>query len=118
MFFTESLICQFVSWLFVATDCTWQQWVPPAAGCLVAFICRINSLGRLVSFAGGASAYLLVTIVSAWMIPLRTSEAQLGWFLFASLFLMPPALVVSLLGLVCGDLFRISRKQAGDTRAD
>lgn len=112
MFVVESLVCQLVSWPFATTACSWQQWIPALAGLLAALAFRARGIGRLTTFIGGAAAFYLPAIVLALISPPAINSDQSGWLLWGCLFLFPIASVISLSGLLCGDLFRIARKRA------
>ena len=117
MFIVESLVCQLVSWPFAITGCTWQQWIPAFAGLFTALAFRTKGIGRLMTFIGGVTAFYLFAIALAVIYPPLTNSEQSGWFLLGCLFLFPVASVVSLSGLLCGDLFRIFRKRARENNA-
>jgi len=109
---TEGLICQLVSWPFAITSCSWQQWMPAVAGLFTALGLRVKGIGRLVTFVVGLAVFYLFTIPPVIMMPSPGSSNPSGWFLFGCLFLFPIASIISLSGLLGGDLFRIFRKRA------
>jgi len=116
IFAAESLVCQLISWPFVTTDCSWQQWTPTLVAYFAAFAFRAKGTGRLATFVGATAAFYLITILAAVFAPLPSNEELFGWLLFACLFLIPVAFVVSLWGLICGDLYRLLRKRLGANR--
>lgn len=111
MFVTESIFCQWLSLPFLTAGCTWQQMVPAPIGYLAAFALRARGVGRLFSFVGGVAVFYLITALSAMSTTLQARDGQFSWFLYAGLFLVPTALVLSLFGLLCGDFFRFCKKQ-------
>jgi len=117
MFIVDSLVCQLVAWPFAVSGCSWQQWAPLLAGFFAALACRLTGIGRLITFLGGIGAFYLVAIALAVISPPVTPSDQGGWFLMGCLFLFPVGSVVSLSGLLCGDLFRIFRKRARENSA-
>lgn len=117
MFIVESLVCQLVAWPFAVSSCSWQQGAPLVAGFLAALAFRITGIGRLITFLGGISGFYLIAIAQAVISPPVTPSDQGGWFLMGCLFLFPVASVVSLSGLLCGDLFRIFRKRVRENNA-
>ncbi|MFT3850398.1 MAG: hypothetical protein QM739_17495 [Propionivibrio sp.] len=117
MFVVESLVCQLVSWPFAINGCAWQQWIPALAGFLSALAIRIAGIGRLITFLAGVGAFYLPAIALALASPPLTDSEQTSWLLMGCLFLFPVVSVVSLSGLLCGDLFRIFRKRARENSA-
>lgn len=117
MYIVESLVCQLVAWPFAINGCSWQQWIPAFAGLMTALLVRIGSIGRLATFVGGIGAFYLLAIALALISPPQTDGEQSSWFLMGCLFLFPIASVISLCGLLCGDLFRIFRKRARENGA-
>lgn len=111
-FAAENLVCQLVAWPFVTSSCTWAQWTPALAGYLAAFAFRAKGTNRLATFVGGAATFYFFAIALALTTPLQTSEEQLGWVFYAGLFLVPVAAVLSLSGLICGDLYRYCRARS------
>lgn len=117
MFIVDSLVCQLVEWPFAVTGCSWQQWAPLLAGFFASLACRLTGIGRLITFLGGIGAFYLVAIALAVISPPVTPSDQGSWFLIGCLFLFPVGSVVSLTGLLCGDVFRIFRKRARENSA-
>ncbi len=111
MFIVDSLVCQLVSWPFAIHGCSWQQWMPVVTGYVTALAFRVMGVGRLVTFLGGTGAFYLLAISLALISPPQT-DGEESWFLVGCLFLFPIASVISLAGLLCGDVFRIFRKRA------
>jgi NADH:ubiquinone oxidoreductase subunit 6 (subunit J) len=116
MSITEGLVCQLVSWPFAITACSWQQWMPALAGLFTALGFRVKGIGRLVTFVVGVFVFYLFAIAQVVTAP-PTHGEQPDWFLLGCLFLFPIASIVSLSGLLGGDLFRIFRKRARENNA-
>ena len=88
-------------------------------GGVMAVISTVDSIIRLflALFLGGIIGFYLIAITQAVIYPPVTPSDQGGWFLMGCLFLFPVASVVSLSGLLCGDLFRIFRKRVRENSA-
>lgn len=117
VFIAESLVCQLVSWPFSIAACTWQQWIPALAGLCAALGLRVSGVGRLVTFVASVAAFYLFAIAQLLISESATRNEQSGGFLLGCLFLFPIASVISLSGLLGGDLFRIFRKRARENGA-
>ena len=117
LFFADGLVCQLVSWPFSFTGCSWQQWVPALSGLFTALGLRAKGVGRLVTFVLGVSTFYLFTVAQLAMASAPTQNEQSGGFLLGCLLLFPITSVISLSGLLGGDLFRIFRKRARENGA-
>lgn len=111
LLFLETFACQFVAWPFGATACTWLQFVPALAGFIAALALRLRGIGRLIPFLGGTITFYALAIAAALHTASRFNSDQQNWFLLGCLFLFPTASVVSLCGVLVGDLYRIHRKR-------
>lgn len=109
---TEGLVCQLVAWPYTAADCTWQQWIPSFACLLATFGLRAFGIARLATFVTGLVAFYAATLPPVVMTPASGGGNPSGGFIFGCLFLFPVASVISLSGLLGGDMFRIFRKNA------
>lgn len=109
---TEGLVCELVAWPYAAGDCAWQQWVPAFASLLATFGLRAFGIGRLSTFLSGLAVFYAATIPPVMLSPEGGTGEPAGGFVFGCLFLFPVASVISLAGLLGGDLFRIVRKNA------
>ena len=116
MFIVESLVCQLVAWPFAISGCSWQQGTPLLAGLLASLALRTTGIARLITFVGGLGAFYLLAIALALISPPLT-DSEGGWFLMGCLLLFPVASIVSLSGLLCGDVVRIFRKRARENNA-
>jgi hypothetical protein len=117
LFIADGLVCQLVSWPFSFTACSWQQWVPALASLCTAFGLRSKGVGRLVTFILGDVAFYLFAIAQVVTAPSPTQDEQSGGFLLGCLLLFPIASIISMSGLLTGDLFRIFRKRARENNA-
>ena len=109
---TEGLVCELVAWPYIAGDCVWQQWVPALAGLLATFGLRAFGIGRLATFLTGLAVFYAATISPVILSPESGTGGPADGFLFGCLFLFPVASVISLAGLLGGDLLRVVRKNA------
>ena len=117
MFISEGFFCQLVSWPFAVAACSWQQWIPALAGLSAALGLRFASIGRLITFVVGATAFYLLTIAQSTVWSPPADANQSSSFVLGCLFLFPIASVISMCGLLGGDLFRVFRKRARENKA-
>lgn len=115
MFQSGSFACSFVAGFLPVFsdnyDCSSTFVVSMATACIVALVLRYRKASILHSFLGGLGCYFAcligVTAITEALHP--TGHFDLGWFLFACIFVLPRAAFSAILGLAVCEIFRIAR---------
>jgi hypothetical protein len=106
MFPPDSFACNFVAGFLPVfsggRDCSWEFVISMAAGCLGSLIYSRRKAARSKAFFAGIAAYFICLTLLTLAVELinPTKHFDLGWLLFAYLFLLPRAALSSALGLI------------------